>query len=222
MALGRTLGTLPIEMPLIVGNYLIYAGKRWRIVSVDDRQRVIDLEPARGGKAPLFGGEGVAVSGPVRRAMRTFYGEKELPAFLDGPAKQRVTEGREYFHRFALDRHRIVPSGAKGAYLFLWADDRVNTTLWLELHRRGISSEDEGACLLFESTTPDDLYILLRKIYDDGLPDPLTLAEQVPNTIVEKYDAYLTPELRHYQYAARHIRIDETLSTIREILTAKE
>ena len=85
VAEGRTLGTLPIEVPLPIDSYLIYAGKRWRIVAVDDGKRVIDLLPARGGKAPLFGGEGVMVSGVVRRAMRAFYAETTLPPFWIRP-----------------------------------------------------------------------------------------------------------------------------------------
>ena len=220
VAQGHTLGTLPIEVPLPIGSYLIYAGKRWRIVAVDDRQRVIDLLPARGGKPPVFGGEGATVSGPVRRAMRAFYAETTLLPFLDSVARDLVGEGRDHFRRFELDRRQLVSAGEKGAYLFLWADDRVNTTLLLEFHRRGIKAENDGICLLLESTSADRLRTILEEIAVEGLPNPLVLAEQVPNTITEKYDIYLTPELRRLQYAARRIRTDETLTTIRDIIAS--
>ena len=45
---GKMLGTLPIEVPMPPGTYLIYAGKRWRIEAVDEQARVIDVVPARG------------------------------------------------------------------------------------------------------------------------------------------------------------------------------
>ena len=129
-----------------------------------------------------------------------------------------MTEGRDHFRRFDLHHQRVIPAGTRGTYLFLWDDDRVNTTLLLELHRRGVKVENEGICLLLSDTPPRALRALLEEIARDGLPDAITLAEQVPNTIVEKYDLYLTPELRRQQYAARRIRTDETLAVVREIV----
>ena len=34
---GRTLGTIPVDYPVLVGSLLIFAGRRWRVVDVDTK-----------------------------------------------------------------------------------------------------------------------------------------------------------------------------------------
>ena len=53
----RTLGTIPIDRPIVEGSFLIFGGRRWYVMEVDAVKKVIVLEPAKGGKAPIFGGE---------------------------------------------------------------------------------------------------------------------------------------------------------------------
>jgi ATP-dependent Lhr-like helicase len=49
LAGGREIGTLPVDNVLAPGMLLIFSGRRWRIVEVDDRDKVISLAPAPGG-----------------------------------------------------------------------------------------------------------------------------------------------------------------------------
>ena len=43
---GKTLGTLPIIAPVLEGMYLIFGGRRWRVLSVDGAHKLIELAPA--------------------------------------------------------------------------------------------------------------------------------------------------------------------------------
>jgi ATP-dependent Lhr-like helicase len=128
VAAGRTLGTLPVEHPLLPDSLLVYAGRRWRVVNVDKDHRVVDLVPAAGGQAPRFGGNGVWVHARIRHAMRAFYESDDVPPFLDGAARDLITEGRDNFRRFGLDRERFVASGSD-TLVFLWSGDRAAATL---------------------------------------------------------------------------------------------
>ena len=44
---GRTLGTLPIDRPLEENSALIFAGRTWRVVAVDEKRKVVESLPRR-------------------------------------------------------------------------------------------------------------------------------------------------------------------------------
>ena len=51
-------GSIPVDYPVLIGSLLIFAGRRWRVVDVDSRSRVIELTRSRGGRPPSFAGGG--------------------------------------------------------------------------------------------------------------------------------------------------------------------
>jgi ATP-dependent Lhr-like helicase len=214
---GKLLGTLPVEVPLPPGTYLIYAGRRWCIEAVDDTARVIDVVPARGGRPPLFSGTGSFVDGTIRAAMLAFYKSEEIPPFLDATARTFVQEGRDYFHRSLLATERIIERGAD-TRVFLWSGDDILQTLRLELLRRGIPSESEEVCLRIENRAPKEVRELLRKIANSPPIDAVTLAKTVPNTRIEKHDRLLSEDLCAREYAARYLRPEATVAHLRHIL----
>jgi ATP-dependent Lhr-like helicase len=67
---SRTLGTVPVDSPLWIGALVIFAGRRWRVLEVLDRERIIMVEPATGARPPSFGGEWGGLAEPVVRRMR--------------------------------------------------------------------------------------------------------------------------------------------------------
>jgi ATP-dependent Lhr-like helicase len=218
---GRTLGTLPVEHPLIPDGLLVYAGRRWRVLTVDNEHRVVDLAPARGGRAPIFGGTDVWVHERIRETMLAFYhADEDLPPFLDAAARDLAQEGRDNFRRFGLDRKRIVASGAEDTLVFLWSGDRAAATLALELFRRGVKTHGDGVCLLLANTPEDSARALLQDVNAEGLADPLTLAALVPNLEREKYDHFLPPALLVRQYAARFVDTDGATRLVARVLAA--
>ena len=94
---GRELGTLPISHPLSDGSYVIFAGQRWRVLSVDVERRIVDLEPSPAGRAPRFTGGGADVHERVRQEMKDVYQSTEIPPFLDASARALLQEGRDAY-----------------------------------------------------------------------------------------------------------------------------
>ena len=95
LAKGRTLGTLPVTFPLAPDLFLIFAGRRWRIVDVNEERHEVDLEPAPGGVPPIFGGSGAMIHDRVREEMRRVYEDDGVPVFLDATGRELLAEGRK-------------------------------------------------------------------------------------------------------------------------------
>ena len=91
---GKPLGALPIVNPVAEGSFLIFAGRRWRVVAVDQEKHVIDLAPAAGGRVPIFNsGARGDVHDHVRAEMRDIYARSDVPSYLDAPAADLTPDG---------------------------------------------------------------------------------------------------------------------------------
>lgn len=212
----RSLGTLPIDRALAVDSLLIFGGKRWRVLEVDSAKKVIVLAPAKGGNAPIFGGEAGWVHDRIRREMFAVYTEKSIPVFLDAQAKDLLTEARENFDRYGLAQKTILSQGGT-SYLFCWMGDRVMDTLAIMLRSKGMKAVNEGIAVVAD-TSPTDLNNCLSTLLKEGLPDTYELAKSVENKACEKYDPFLTDELLSRDFASAKLDGEGALKTIKTIL----
>ena len=203
---GHTIGTLPVERPILPGTLLIFGGQRWRVLTIDVDQRVIHLTPSGAGQPPTFPGNGSEADDEVRRTMRALYLSEEIPRYLDDTAKQFLHEGREVFHRFGHAQQQIFGWGTE-TLLFPWAGDRVMNTILVTLTRHGLTVGQDGLCLTVKGTTPIELWELVQELAAAPAPDPIELATNVRVKIRDKYDRYLSDDLLNLAYAARALDV---------------
>jgi len=213
---GRTLGSLPVERPILPGTLLIFGGRRWKVLGVDIAQRVIELTASGDGAPPTFPGTGGDVDDEVRRTMRVLYQSPEVPRYLDATARDLLAEGRREFHRFGHDRQRIF-AWRNETLLFPWRGDRIMNTLLVTLASTGLQVGQDGICLTIKGTEPGRLWTLLGDLADSAPPDPLDLARCVRAKVRDKYDRYLGEDLLNRAYAARALDVPATWATLAEL-----
>lgn len=204
VAEGRQLGSIPVDSPILPGTLLIFAGRRWRVLSVDDRQKVIDLARSAAGRPPHFGGGPRAVHDRVRAEMLTIYQDSVNPSFLDVAARDLLKEGQDNFARLGLDRSSVVSSG-KNTVMFPWVGDRIIGTVVALLTAGGLDVANDGIAITVIGLTPENLADELEILLPGGPPDAIELAAAVSNKNSEKYDCYLGSDLLDATYAARSL-----------------
>lgn len=213
----RTLGTLPIDQPVAENSLLIFGGRRWLVLEVDQAKKVIVLKPAKGGKAPIFGGEAGLIHDRIRQEMFAVYKENSMPAFLDAQAKELLIEARENFRRYGLAEKTILSHGSN-TYLFCWAGDRAMNTLAAMLRSKGMKASNEKIAIVVLNVTPDQLRNCLSALLKEGQPDTLELALSVENKACEKYDLFLADDLLSVDYAASRLDADGALNVLRRVV----
>lgn len=211
-----TLGTLPIDRPLAEGSLLIFGGRRWLVLEIDLKKKVIVLKPAKGGTAPKFGGQAGWTHGRIRQEMYTVYTENSIPIFLDAQAKELLVEGRENFQRYGLGGKRVFSQGSS-VHLFCWQGDRVLDTLVAMLRSKGLMAINEGISVEVSHSSMDELRSCLHTLFNEGLPDIYELARSVANKASEKYDLFLTDELLSADYAASRLDAEGALAAAKAI-----
>ena len=219
VAAGKTLGTLPIDRPLEENSALIFAGRRWRVVAVDEQRKVIEVRPAPRGRIPSFSGERGDVHDRIRQEMRAVYLGTAMPPYLDATARDLLTEARAHFSQHGLECRNIVPAGTE-TVVFTWMGDRANDTLAIWLKYLGHIAQNEGASVRVFAAEPDTM-AALRQIASDLIPDPVALAAPVKNKLSEKYDWLLDEPLMNAEYASRKLDVNGTRALVQTLLNLK-
>jgi ATP-dependent helicase Lhr and Lhr-like helicase len=204
---SQTLGSLPVSRPLAEGSYVIFAGRRWRVVSVNDHDAVITVAPAPAGRPPIFDGSAGVVHGHVRRTMRDVYDDSGVADPLDATARTLLGEARQNYDRLGLDRRAIIAVGAN-VHLFPWDGDVVHDTLALLLSLRGLRAENEGLSVTVFGVGPGPVADALEELAAQPEPDNEALAASVKNKIREKWDGLLPDRLRCAGFASSALDVD--------------
>jgi ATP-dependent helicase Lhr and Lhr-like helicase len=213
---GYTLGSLPVDRPILPGTLLIFSGARWRVLAVDTAQRVIELTAAEAGRPPVFPGTGGEVADEVRRAMRRLYRSGETPAFLDATARTLLAEGRAAFHAYGHATHRVFSWGSQ-TVLFPWRGDRIMNTLAVVLAGHGLEVGQDGLAITVDNCSPAALLGVVRQLAAGTAPDPVALAATVRAKLHDKYDRYLSEELLNLAYAARALDVPGAWASLAEL-----
>lgn len=203
---GRTLGSLPIDYPITVGQLLIFAGKRWEIEFIDAEKKVIKLKRARRGKPPLFGGGGRSVHTMVRQEMLRIYSDGEAPIYLDAKARSFFSEGVDCFRSLDMERSSLIDSGGD-TLLFAWRGDRTANAITALLRFRGLSANCFAGVIEIGRCEPDQVRRTLVDIRNGTTPKAHELAEHVANVETEKHDKFLTPDLLKRGFGARYFDV---------------
>ena len=195
---GRSLGTIPIHNPLAPGMSIIFSGRRWRIRSIHDRDKVIEVErdatgrPPRGTTDP-FG----IIDDTVVRRMRTILEGDEIPRYLDREAADLLSEGRRSHRRLGLASSRIVELGSGHYLIATWSGTIRTTSFALILQSHGFKVGVRYGLLDVEPgyKTEIDLPDILKKLATDPVPSGKHLASNVMIPQNEKYHPYLSDDL---------------------------
>ena len=205
VAAGKTLGTLPIDRPLQENSALIFAGRRWRVVGIDEQRKVIEVRPSPGGRVPEFNGGRGDVHDRVRQEMRAVLGGKDIPSYLDATARELLGEARTHFSHYGLEYRNIVPNGSE-TVVFTWRGDRVNDTLAVWFKHLGQIAQNSGAAVRVFACESDTV-VALQRMVSDPPPEAAVLADCVRNKLSEKYDWLLDEPLMNAEYASRKLDV---------------
>ena len=216
---GKTLGSVPVDYPIAIGALLIFAGRRWQVVDIDNQARAIDLVRSTGGRPPVFVGSGVEIADGVRRRMRAVLDGTDHPTYLDRTAQRFLDEARTSYRRLQLDRKPVVAWG-RDTLIFPWRGDRIMNTLAVMLGTKGITVSQDGVALTCARTSPGRLLEAVRELEAAGMPAATALARGVRIKEKDKHDPWLGAELLTEAYAARDLDVAGVWSALHATLAA--
>lgn len=198
---GRTLGSLPVSRPLIIDQRIIFAGRRWRVLDVDEEKKLVSVAPDKGGAPPMFDGAAGKVHDRVRQEMRQVLAESTVVPFVDAEGTRLLEQARQQYTTSGLATRMLLPAGAS-VLLLTWRGDWTNDALALLLGRHGLNATNEGLAVRVYVPDADRVFDALGEIADEDDTDPDALLSGVKNLIREKWDWALPEQLLRKSFAS--------------------
>jgi ATP-dependent Lhr-like helicase len=215
---GKVLGTMSLDQSVVEGNYIIFGGRRWKVLTVDQHEKRVDVIPGPGGKPPMFNPNvGGMVHDEIRRRMSVVYEGDDVPSYVNPVARALLAEARESYQRLCLTRSRIVADGVD-TLIFACRGDRIMNTLAVMLAGCGISTSVAGPTCVALGRAPEEIVLALREVRGDSEMTGSHLASSVGNKLMGKYDWVLSERLLNLEYASSSLDVAGARSAIDELL----
>ena len=218
VAEGRTLGSLPVAILVVVGAPIIFAGKRWRIAAVDTAAKVLEVTPDPTGTPPKFSGSPGSLHDRVAERMREVYLDRSVPAYLDATARMLLAEGRSNYERFGLDVTPVLQIGPSQTLIMPWRGTIVTESLALALIAKGLRAAPRDHVVVEVDAGEASVRRALREVAAGKLPEAVSLAGLMRNLEREKYHPYLGPTLQCIDAASECIAVECLPELAAEIL----
>ncbi|HAS6068742.1 TPA: DEAD/DEAH box helicase [Vibrio vulnificus] len=211
----KTLGTLPINSLVLVGQNIVFGGKRWKVNDIDSDKKTIYVERAKGGKPPKFGGSGMTIHDVVRQEMfrilkdgdyRISVGNKKVD-FADAIAREQFKESVTFFQLSDLARKPLLKVG-NSTYLFTWLGDKVVNTIVALLIMKGYEASAYAGVIEVEKTSVEGVKSTLRTLASNKLPCETELAQSVLEKQIDKFDEFLPEDILSIGYGTKAFDIN--------------
>ncbi|MBG0753960.1 DEAD/DEAH box helicase [Vibrio cidicii] len=211
----KMLGTLPIDSLVLVGQNIVFGGKRWRVNDIDGDKKAIYVEHAKGGKPPKFGGSGMTIHDVVRQEMfrilkdgdyRISVGNAKVD-FVDEIAREQFKESVTFFQLSDLARKPLLKAG-NSTYLFTWLGDKVVNTIVALLIMNGYEASAYAGVIEVEKTSVESVKSTLRTLASRKLPSETELAQSVLEKKIDKFDEFLPEDILSIGYGTKAFDIN--------------
>lgn len=209
VAAGRPLGTIPLANNVVVGGLLAFAGQRWRITSVDDHAKVLEVELHRAGKLPVFDRLSMElIHDRLAEEMQRALLADDIPAYLDKGALSLLLEARSAFSELGLGATAFL-SSADDTHILTWRGTLLNSVLAILLKSAGLECEAFDVGVSVEDATPAEIREILSRL--KSFPSAGDLSGFVANLRAAKFDDYVPEDLLRLAWARRSAEICASL-----------
>jgi ATP-dependent Lhr-like helicase len=215
LAIGtKTLGTIPLSNAVAKGNLVVFAGRRWEIVAVDEKSHILEVAPHKGGRIPKFeGASAEETHDALLLEMRHVYESDDVPAYLDEPAKALLLQARDAYRRADLARVNVLDTGS-AVHLFPWVGSAATSVIAVALATLGVSAETNDLSVVLAGVGMDEANKALAKLASTAPEDLSQIEENALGLCNAKYDKYVPDHLLRRLWGRRNTK---AISDIPEI-----
>lgn len=222
---GKTLGTVPIDSMILPDQHIVFGGRRWKVKDIDSDKKTIFVAPAKGGRPPKFGGDGMGIHDRIRKEMYEMYrsGDHKISIadvkleFMDEIGQNLFREGLKCFRDINLESERIVQHEGN-IYIVPWMGDKLVNTLVAMLKYSGYEASAYAGIIEINNVNKTKVSECLKSIMLSPIPSSTELARAVKNKLTEKFDHLIPEQLLNVSYGAKAFDTEKTVSWLSEVL----
>lgn len=215
---GRNVGSIDVLPGSEIDQYLILAGRRWKVVSVDHERKSIQVVPSSGGRVPRFKASGGADIHPrVRQEMRRLLFDDQTPRYLDENSAKMLALARRCAVDANVNQSQYHWDGRECTW-FTWTGTKIQRTLMSYARSAGMEVLDRDIALVFPGMNESGVIQLFQQMLDER-PSATDLARRTFARSLEKYDPFLENEIQVISFARNCLDVEAALACLRQLQT---
>lgn len=209
------IGELPLDALPPAGQLVVLAGKRWLVQEIDTPSKTVWVVPAKGGKTPVFLGNGGELHTRVVQEMKVVLLGTDDPPYLDSPARELLGAARHVARTVGLDKTDLltVPGGVRW---FPWVGTRCLRTLSILAELNRVTCETDRLSIWLPLPTREQFLDFLQKVLSENV-DSLTAGSRVAPRVVEKFDEFLPDDLLTKACASERLALQEAIDCAKAV-----
>lgn len=187
-----------------VGDFVILGGRKWNVLSIDERSKKIFVIQVKQGSLPFFFSEPAEIDALIVGKMKEIYTSRENIIYLDAIGQESLNSGRKFFLINSLQDTAFFTYGDK-QLLMTWSGQKINRTISFMLGLiDGIVRPFNYIAI--ENITSNDI----SKLKASSKPNPIDLATLINNRRqkeFQKYDYLLSDHLLDQEYSNTYLDV---------------
>lgn len=216
---GKSLGNLSVSTPMLAGQGIIFAGRRWRVMETKQAEKVIIVKADKGGAPPLFSsGAKSLVHDGVRKEMYAVLADDVPVKYLDATGQQLLNSARSFFRNSELSSSKIIEVGQE-IFLMTWCGDTVNNTLALMFQSKGFNAMNEGIGISISDINIEKLHVIANEILQMSQCTDVDFLEEVDIPYSGKWDWALPKELLKKSYCSNALNFKDAIAWLNQLKT---
>lgn len=217
---GRSLGTIPLSNAVAVGVLVGFAGRRWRIVAVDDPAKVVEVVSHPSGRLPQFdSGSGEPMHDRLAAEMLAVLRDADLPPWLDKTSNRMLQEARTAWSGMTFIDGPLIAAG-RATILFTWRGTTFNALAAVVFVAAGYNAEAIDVGVEIDGLSPPELVAQVPRLMT--LLDLELLSKTMEGLRHAKYDEFVVESLLRKDWARRNsVLIPEISSFLNDIAEPK-
>lgn len=190
---GQAIGMLPEDSIPAPGEFLLLAGRRWQVVDIYQREKVVLVKPARGWKKPQFNGGGGGLHRQVMEKMRKILASDGGYSFLHKSAGEMLGSARLAFATAGLNERDVLEQG-NSITIYPWAGSSIMESLALFAKAAEMKVSADNLSITYEGVGIEEVRLHWRTVADGKTTDS-ELLEQCLSLERDRFDKFIPREL---------------------------
>ncbi|HYG23734.1 MAG TPA: helicase-related protein [Verrucomicrobiae bacterium] len=212
------IGELPLDALPPAGQLVVLAGKRWLVEEIDTATKTVWVTPAKGGKIPVFLGNGGDLHTRVVQEIKTVLLAGDEPAYLDIAARELLRTARHVAATVGLNASDVLLA-PRGVRWFPWVGTRCLRTLAIMAELNGVNCETDRLSLWLPVPGISEFRDFVKKLANSRITAQ-QLGSRVTPRNFEKFDEFLPDELLTKACAVERLAIEESQLALKSISAA--
>lgn len=208
-----------------IDEVFVLAGRSWRVVSIDEKRKIIYVSRTKSNRIPAWMGPGGDVHDKIVERMKKVLQEDTIYTYLQPNAQRLLSDARKYARENGLVDSKVLPCSENSFFICPWCGTREIRTM-AKLFSCGLKKAFDIYAvassyyyLQITSGLSLDEFLSRCRSLNIELDDPNMVLPQEQTPKIDKYDPMVPEALLRSAFLHNQMDVPSTIKILKDVGT---